>query len=62
MSVVTLLDVKIINNPAPFDAPYQFEITFESLENLQSDLEWKLIYVGSAQRYALDLFDCMGSV
>jgi len=51
MSVVTLLDVKVLNNPAAFDAPYQFEITFESLENLQKDLEWKLTYVGSAQRY-----------
>jgi histone chaperone ASF1 len=51
MSVVTLLDVKVVNNPAPFDAPYKFEITFESLENLQKDLEWKLTYVGSAQRY-----------
>jgi histone chaperone ASF1 len=49
MSVVTLLDVKVLNNPAPFDASYQFEITFESLENLQKDLEWKLTYVGSAQ-------------
>jgi histone chaperone ASF1 len=55
MSVVTLLDVKVLNNPAPFNAPYQFEITFESLENLNKDLEWKLTYVGSAQRYA---FSC----
>jgi histone chaperone ASF1 len=51
MSVVTLLDVKVLNNPAPFNASYQFEITFESLENLNRDLEWKLTYVGSAQRY-----------
>jgi histone chaperone ASF1 len=51
MSVVSLLDVKILNNPAPFNAPYQFEITFEALENLQKDLEWKLTYVGSAQSY-----------
>ncbi|TID14306.1 Histone chaperone asf1 [Venturia nashicola] len=49
MSVVTLLDVKVLNNPAQFNAPYQFEITFESLENLSKDLEWKLTYVGSAQ-------------
>ncbi|KAF2667238.1 histone deposition protein Asf1 [Microthyrium microscopicum] len=49
MSVVSLLDVKILNNPAPFGASYQFEITFEALENLQKDLEWKLTYVGSAQ-------------
>ncbi|KAL9030317.1 MAG: hypothetical protein Q9196_001545 [Gyalolechia fulgens] len=48
MSVVSLLGVKILNNPAPFDAKYQFEITFECLEPLQRDLEWKLTYVGSA--------------
>ena len=53
MSVVTLLDVKILNNPASFTDPYQFEITFECLENLQKDLEWKLTYVGSAQSYAI---------
>lgn len=51
MSVVSLLDVKILNNPAPFNAPYEFEITFEALEGLQKDLEWKLTYVGSAQSY-----------
>jgi len=49
MSVVTLLDVKILNNPASLTDSYQFEITFECLENLQKDLEWKLTYVGSAQ-------------
>lgn len=52
MSVVTLLDVKVLNNPAEFGTPYQFEITFESLETLTHDLEWKLTYVGSAQSYA----------
>ncbi|KAJ6093312.1 hypothetical protein N7486_008601 [Penicillium sp. IBT 16267x] len=48
MSVVSLLGVKILNNPATFTASYQFEITFECLEQLQKDLEWKLTYVGSA--------------
>ncbi|RMZ83711.1 hypothetical protein DV738_g881, partial [Chaetothyriales sp. CBS 135597] len=41
MAVVSLLGCKILNNPAPFTAPYEFEITFEYLE-------WKLTYVGSA--------------
>ncbi|KAF2001002.1 histone deposition protein Asf1 [Amniculicola lignicola CBS 123094] len=49
MSVVSLLGVNVLNNPAAFDAPYEFEITFECLETLQKDLEWKLTYVGSAQ-------------
>jgi len=48
MSVVSLLGVNVLNNPAKFGDPYEFEITFECLELLQKDLEWKLTYVGSA--------------
>ncbi|RKF63285.1 Histone chaperone ASF1 [Erysiphe neolycopersici] len=48
MSVVSLLGVNVLKNPARFGDPYEFEITFECLETLQKDLEWKLIYVGSA--------------
>ncbi|KAK5129895.1 Histone chaperone asf1 [Meristemomyces frigidus] len=48
MTTVSLLNVSVRNNPAPFNAPYEFEITFECLEPLQKDLEWKLTYVGSA--------------
>ncbi|KAI6373254.1 Histone chaperone asf1 [Pyricularia grisea] len=48
MSVVTLLGANIMNNPAKFTDKYEFEITFECLEQLEKDLEWKLTYVGSA--------------
>ncbi|KAK8017426.1 hypothetical protein PG993_013752 [Apiospora rasikravindrae] len=48
MSVVSLLGVNILNNPAKFGDKYVFEITFECLEQLEKDLEWKLTYVGSA--------------
>ncbi|KAK9458668.1 anti-silence-domain-containing protein [Lipomyces oligophaga] len=48
MSIVSLLGINVLNNPAPFDAPYEFEITFECLEPLREDLEWKLTYVGSS--------------
>lgn len=48
MSVVSLLGVQVISNPAKFLDKYQLEITFECLENLSKDLEWKLTYVGSA--------------
>jgi histone chaperone ASF1 len=41
MSVVSLLGVKILNNPAPFTASYQFEITFECLEQLQKGQQFK---------------------
>ncbi|KAL4730325.1 Histone chaperone asf1 [Fusarium chlamydosporum] len=48
MSVVSLLNVNVLNNPAKFTDKYEFEITFECLEQLEKDLEWKLTYVGSA--------------
>ncbi|KAJ1324231.1 histone chaperone ASF1 [Microdochium nivale] len=48
MSVVSLLGVIFKNNPARLADKYELEITFECLEQLEKDLEWKLIYVGSA--------------
>ena len=39
----------MLNNPAKFSDPYEFEITFECLEPLKEDLEWKLTYVGSSR-------------
>ena len=35
MSIVSLLGVKVLNNPAKFTDSYHFEITFECLEQLQ---------------------------
>lgn len=49
MSIVSLLGIKVLNNPANFSDPYEFEITFECLEPLKNDLEWKLTYVGSSR-------------
>lgn len=39
----------ISDNPSLFLNPFQFEITFECIEDLKDDLEWKIIYVGSAE-------------
>ena len=39
----------ILDNPAPFLSPFSFEITFECLQPLSDDLEWKVLYVGSAE-------------
>lgn len=49
MSIVSLLGIEVLNNPARFADPYEFEITFECLEPLKEDLEWKLTYVGSSR-------------
>ena len=38
-----------MDNPAQFLSPFSFEITFECLQPLQDDLEWKVLYVGSAE-------------
>ena len=49
MSQINVTNVRVLDNPAPFTSPFQFEITFESYPpQLQQELEWKLIYVGSA--------------
>ncbi|XP_071953562.1 histone chaperone asf1b-B-like [Antedon mediterranea] len=49
MSKVQITNVRVLDNPASFLNPFQFEITFECLEDLAEDLEWKIIYVGSAE-------------
>ncbi|KAJ1959294.1 Histone chaperone asf1 [Dispira parvispora] len=54
MSLVNLTDIKIEENPTLFSNPYQFEITFECIQQLEDDLEFKVIYVGSAENSLQD--------
>ncbi|GAB2280014.1 Histone chaperone asf1b [Dionaea muscipula] len=54
MSAVNLTNVSVLDNPAPFLSPFQFEISYECLIPLKDDLEWKLIYVGSAEDETYD--------
>jgi histone chaperone ASF1 len=49
MAQVNVIQVTILDNPTAFTNPFQFEITFECLAELRDDLEWKVIYVGSAE-------------
>lgn len=42
MSVVSLLGVKVLDNPAAFTDPYKFEITFECLEQLRHGMNLAL--------------------
>lgn len=44
----------VLDNPTMYRNPFQFEITFECLQNLEDDLEWKVVYVGSAEDSSLD--------
>lgn len=44
MSVVSLLGVNILNNPAKFTDNYVFEITFECLEQLEKGMDLRRDY------------------
>ncbi|SCZ94326.1 BZ3500_MvSof-1268-A1-R1_Chr12-2g03822 [Microbotryum saponariae] len=61
MSIINIQDVTVLANPANFTDPYLFRITFECMAPLAEDLEWKLIYVGSAESESFDqeLDTCM---
>ncbi|XP_013408048.1 histone chaperone ASF1A-like [Lingula anatina] len=54
MAKINILNVVVLDNPSPFENPFQFEITFECLEELNEDLEWKVVYVGSAANQDFD--------
>ena len=54
MAKVHVNNVRVQNNPTAFLEKFEFEITFECLEDLPEDLEWKIIYVGSAESEEFD--------
>ncbi|XP_055603343.1 histone chaperone asf1 [Uranotaenia lowii] len=54
MAKVHITNVVVLDNPSSFLNPFQFELTFECIEELKEDLEWKMIYVGSAESEDFD--------
>lgn len=54
MAAISVSRVEVLNNPAPFGAPFAFEIEYECLSPLADDLEWKMVYVGSAESEKFD--------
>jgi len=54
MAKVNVSNVLVMNNPAPFKTKLEFEVTFECLEPLTSDLEWKMTYVGHPEEDEYD--------
>eukprot|EP00956_Cyclotella_meneghiniana_P034498 scaffold105604_cov73-Cyclotella_meneghiniana.AAC.5 len=54
MALVNVVNMQVLDNPSPFLSPFSFEITFEALQPLPEDLEWKVLYVGSAEDTAHD--------
>eukprot|EP01026_Neomeris_dumetosa_P068112 TRINITY_DN6660_c0_g1_i6.p3 TRINITY_DN6660_c0_g1~~TRINITY_DN6660_c0_g1_i6.p3 ORF type:complete len:173 (+),score=32.29 TRINITY_DN6660_c0_g1_i6:87-605(+) len=65
MAAVSVTSVNVLENPAPFQDPLCFEIQYDCHQDLQSDLEWKIIYIGSTkgEEYDQELEDvCVGPV
>lgn len=54
MAKVHITNVVVLDNPSSFYNPFQFQLTFECIEELKEDLEWKMIYVGSAESEEYD--------
>jgi len=58
MSIINITSVNVLQNPAPFQCPFSFEICFDchnpGLPGTCAELEWKLIYVSSAEDESLD--------
>ncbi|KAK2569899.1 Histone chaperone ASF1 [Acropora cervicornis] len=54
MAKIQIVNVVVCENPSPFSSNFQFQITFECTEELNEDLEWKIIYVGSAENDSYD--------
>jgi hypothetical protein len=65
MNCINVTDVQVLNNPATFTTPLQFEITFECVSPIKEgtfvtvspsppDLQWSLCYVGAADSTAHD--------
>lgn len=60
MACITVSEVAVLNNPASFSDPFSFDISYTATQDLAQDLEWKMIYVGSAESEELDQqLDCI---
>ena len=54
MAEVAITSVDVKNNPAPFGDDIELEVQYECLSALKDDLEWKVVYVGSAEDESMD--------
>ena len=45
---ISLNNIQVLNNPAQFTSTFKFQITFDCVTEIEKELEWKLVYVGSA--------------
>eukprot|EP01067_Filipodium_phascolosomae_P001016 Filipodium_phascolosomae@DN1704_c0_g1_i2.p1 len=53
-SCIRVNKVEVRNEDGPLFKPFEFEITFECLQPLEEDLQWKVTYVGSPESLEWD--------
>jgi histone chaperone ASF1 len=46
-SILNIVSVQLLDNPAKPDAPFRMEITFEVFEAIKDDVEWELVFVAT---------------
>jgi uncharacterized protein YbbC (DUF1343 family) len=44
MSVVSILNIQVLDNPTKFSNPFQFEITFECISHLKNGIFIKITH------------------
>lgn len=49
MAAVSVTSVTPESDVVPYGTPFAFGVEYECLYSLKEDLEWKMIYVGSAE-------------
>ena len=56
MSAINIINVRVLNDPltAPANSSFDFEITFECTMKLETDIEWRMVFVGDAQDESKD--------
>ena len=54
MSFINVLNIIPKNPNSKFNDPYSFDIVFEVLSELKNNIEWKMIYIGSAENEKYD--------
>eukprot|EP00996_Jenningsia_fusiforme_P001822 NODE_2681_length_1143_cov_21.534735_g2459_i0.p1 GENE.NODE_2681_length_1143_cov_21.534735_g2459_i0~~NODE_2681_length_1143_cov_21.534735_g2459_i0.p1 ORF type:complete len:155 (-),score=26.51 NODE_2681_length_1143_cov_21.534735_g2459_i0:490-954(-) len=48
MAKVHVSNVRLLQNPAPYSDEFNFYVSFDAMEDLSEELNWKLVFVGSS--------------
>lgn len=60
MAKVSVLSMVVRKNPSLFHSAFWFKISFECNEALADYLEWKIVYIGSAESEFDQILDSAG--